>query len=431
MNLINGIIRLYCAVVLIPVLIGRRKVRMSAVEQVERCFDRLTKVCISLMGAGAVRHLITGRCAEPVLLLIQLVEYVLFYQVLSAYFEMLYIRIRGAGDISKSLPRIRRAVHILSFCGTLYWSAGTVLASLQPGFFGNMIHGGQLSYWAGQVWGILIFCLDLYTICRYRKELEPRVAALALMHVLLPLAGAIGNYLTGGFNLQYVGITFSILIIYMMRNEAVGALFWEKMQRSRVEVMESQIRPHFIFNCLNSIYSLCAEDPSKARTAAMRLGQYMKGSFAMLDAGGLVPMDTELDYIRNYLELEKLRFGDKLQVRCELENTGFKVPFLSVQPVVENAVKHGLRRKGGGTVTITSRVRSSGAEILVSDDGTGYDLPAVGQENQEHVGLANSRQRLAAELNAELTISSLPEKGTTVRIFIPADQLKPVAVQGA
>ena len=448
MDRFNGILRLYSLLIVLPILFVRRQKIRTAEDEVGRWYDILVILCLALMGFGAVRLLLLP-AGSPAALCCRMAECTLFYLGIGVYSVMLHLRVRLPGRGIKPMPFALKVTWFLCFAGIAYWICVTVCRGSLPGILSDE----DTYHFIGQLWGNAAFGLSLCVLIRNRRKLGKRHAQLYFMHVILPVAGALIYYLSGGIEAHYVGIALSTLLLYILKNEAHEARVWREMQLSRLAVMESEIRPHFLFNCINSIYALCAEDAVKASGAATYLKKYLEGSFSALDAGGLVPMETELDHIRNYLALEELRFGDKLKVRYELDDTGFMIPFLTVQPLVENAVKHGLRRKCcGGTVAIKSRRVENGAEILVEDDGIGFDASqlvwtegilsemsedsadsAVMKEDagssgtgKEHIGLENVRRRLEAELQAELTVKSAPGNGTCARILIPSEALREV-----
>lgn len=447
MDRINGILRLYSFFILMPILIGCRRRNRMAEDLSESLFVVLVTLCTVLMGLGTLRFLVLSGSRAAVFC--RLAEYIFLFLGIGTYSTMLQVHVRHPSRHIRKMPALLKVTWLICLGGIAYWIYVTVCLDRLPGFLSE----GNTWHTVGQIWGNAVFLIDLFVLLVNRRKLGRRNTQLYLMHVLLPFTGTVFYYVSGGIAMHYVGITASILLIYILRNEAHEAMVWREMQLSRLAVMESEIRPHFLFNCINSIYALCAEDAVKASRAANALKKYLEGSFSALDAGGLVSMDRELDHIRNYLALEELRFGDKLKVRYELDETGFMIPFLTVQPLVENAVKHGLRRKcGGGTVTIRSRKNEDGAEILVEDDGVGFDasklswtdemvpeermgpdgLYAVEESydegGKEHIGLINVRRRLEAEMQAELTVKSAPGNGTRVRIFIPSEALREVPV---
>lgn len=197
------------------------------------------------------------------------------------------------------------------------------------------------------------------------------------------------------------------------------------VSRERIELAElrnklmlSQIQPHFIYNTLTSIYYLCEEDPALAQSVIGDFTEYLRRNFEALTATELVPLEDELRHTRAYLAIEQMRVGDRLRVTYDIRCAGVRLPVLTLQPLAENAVKHGLRT-GGGTVNISIRaVRYNGyVELTVEDDGRGFDA-ALSDENGG-VGLANIRERLRLMCGGELTIRSVPGRGTTATIRLP------------
>jgi sensor histidine kinase YesM len=139
-----------------------------------------------------------------------------------------------------------------------------------------------------------------------------------------------------------------------------------------------------------------------------------------------VPFSVELEHLKKYVYIEQLRFADKLKVEYDIGPTSFSLPQLSVQPLVENAVKHGVgMKKGGGTVTIATRENETSYEVIVSDNGVGFDVAAADQirktrrDGRSHVGMENTRKRLHDQCNADVIITSVVGEGTTARIVIP------------
>ena len=124
--------------------------------------------------------------------------------------------------------------------------------------------------------------------------------------------------------------------------------------------------------------------------------------------------------LEKYLYIEKLRFGKKLNIEYDIQADSFEIPLLSVQPLVENAVKHGVGMKeDGGTVTIATRETEENYEIIVSDDGVGFDTSEVKNDGRSHVGMENTKRRLKDMCNADVVITSVIGEGTTARIIIP------------
>lgn len=191
----------------------------------------------------------------------------------------------------------------------------------------------------------------------------------------------------------------------------------------RVAVMLSQIQPHFLYNSLAVIKEVCHTDPRTAEEAISQFSSYLRHNMDSITVAKPIPVSQELRHARCYLDLEKLRFQDALQVELELGSTEFMVPTLSLQPLVENAVRHGVRKNPGGrgTVRVVTRELEDRYELSVSDDGPGFD-PAVLEEEtgwETHVGIRNTRERIRRLTGGDLTIVSAPGQGTVATISIP------------
>jgi LytS/YehU family sensor histidine kinase len=198
----------------------------------------------------------------------------------------------------------------------------------------------------------------------------------------------------------------------------------KEQEASRVAIMLSQMRPHFIHNILNVIYYLCGKNPAAAQAAISKFSDYLRNNLESLSQVELITFRKELNHIYTYLELEQIRFAEELTVVFDIEEDSFLLPVLSIEPLVENAVKHGIAHKrGGGVVTISSRQLEHAYQITVTDTGVGFDVDRYMEDGKVHIGLANVRQRLRSSLDATVDISSEPGKGTTVTVTIPKERV--------
>ena len=198
------------------------------------------------------------------------------------------------------------------------------------------------------------------------------------------------------------------------------------LEEGRIAIMLSQMQPHFIYNILNVIYYLCGKEPVAAQGAISKFSDHLRNNLEALSQKELITFRKELDHIHTYLELEQLRFGEELSVVYDIEEDSFLLPVLSIQPLVENAVKHGIAKKrGGGVVTISSKQTEKEYRITVSDTGAGFDVERYIDGSEGHVGLQNVRQRLISRMNATVDIDSVPGSGTTVTVTIPREKVLP------
>lgn len=194
----------------------------------------------------------------------------------------------------------------------------------------------------------------------------------------------------------------------------------EALASSRIDILLSQIQPHFIYNSLIAITSLCQSDPKEAENALDHFSKYLRGSMDSLTEKKCVSFEKELEHVKNYLYMEKKRFGDRLQVIYDIKEKDFLLPALTVQPMVENAVRHGIcKKKEGGWVMISSYADAENWIVEVKDNGKGFDTAAQNSMDGVHVGIESVRSRLEMMCNGRLTITSSPANGTKVLIQIP------------
>lgn len=254
-------------------------------------------------------------------------------------------------------------------------------------------------------------------------------------------ADVLGNYFgawSGGIASQYVFTVMLALAVVMVLkfipqniNAAAKAkeLEMEKivlnaeLAESRISTMMSQIRPHFIYNTLGSIEQLCELDPPKAGELVHDFAKYLRGNFGELDNPKPILMSKEMEHVHHYVSIENVRFPD-MTFTFDMNSEDFRIPALTVQPIVENAIKHGLMRlTNGGTIHVVSFETDEHYCVTVEDDGVGFDTTLLLDERQ-HVGLRNIRERLKAMVNGTLEVESTVGVGTKVLIKIPKEAEK-------
>ena len=196
-----------------------------------------------------------------------------------------------------------------------------------------------------------------------------------------------------------------------------------QLQENRIAIMISQIQPHFIYNTLGTIQYLCKKDPDQAARLVQNFSMYLRGNFSELDKAMPIRFSKELEHVRCYTEIESVRFPD-MTVQFDIQTEDFALPALSVQPLVENAIKHGLMGlEEGGTVTVTAFETETHYCVKVTDDGVGFDETCL-QDGQKHVGIRNVRERLQGMCGGTLTVESQKGAGTTALIQIPKEGRK-------
>ena len=225
------------------------------------------------------------------------------------------------------------------------------------------------------------------------------------------------------FMLKFVQFARSMIVSFRASSQAQK--LEKELEESRIALMLSQIQPHFIFNILGTIRGLCRENPEQAWIGLGDFSSYLRANMNALTNEKFIPFEKELAHVEAYIRLEQMRMGDRLNVVYDIREKEFSLPPLMLQPLVENAVKHGLFYKAnGGTIIIRSRQIDDNIILSVQDDGVGFEMTAKEADfnQREHHGLRNVRSRAEKMLGGSLRIDSHPEQGSTVTLAFPADK---------
>ncbi len=260
---------------------------------------------------------------------------------------------------------------------------------------------------------LLILALEFVRI-QLHRAFPRRIFALDSDNLLVELA-------------VYAGTVMAVAIALKVLNNVRIEMKLEQQERlllqSRMEALQSQINPHFLFNTLNSVSSLVRRDPDSARDMIVKLSSILRRLLRKGDS--FVPLQEEIEFLDDYLDIEVVRFGrDKLKVFKELEPNSLEhlVPSMILQPLVENALKHGLADKvEGGSIFLRSRAVDNRIVIEVEDDGIGMPISGTSSSSGTGIGMMNVSERLQVVYGdaAELKIESQPGRGTLVRLMLP------------
>jgi LytS/YehU family sensor histidine kinase len=211
------------------------------------------------------------------------------------------------------------------------------------------------------------------------------------------------------------------LELQISRLEAEKKAIEAELSESRTSMMLSKIQPHFIYNTLGTIEQLCLKDPQMAFELTRNFALYLRCNLSELDSVTPIRFSEEIKHVQYYVNIENVRFPD-MTIEYQLDNLDFVLPAISVQPLVENAIKHGLMPlESGGRVVIRSYQTDTHFCVEVSDNGVGFDTHRT-IDKKEHVGLYNVRERLKAIVNGDLKVESAEGVGTKATILIPKEE---------
>ncbi|MBQ3265335.1 MAG: histidine kinase [Ruminococcus sp.] len=283
---------------------------------------------------------------------------------------------------------------------------------------------------------IAVFLFIFAVLIIYRKKMDSFIFKVLLTSSVLPIIAFIANYSYSGISFNNIAVSVSALIIYVFyENHRTAAAVHRERELNRVqnELLESkltveqannemllaQIQPHFISNSLMALRSQCREYP-EVYESLTNFSLYLRSHFEALGSTNkMISFEQEMENTEAYLELEQQNFGDRLRVDYNIECDDFMLPPLSVQPLVENAVRHGVGTYDkGGVVSISSRREQGKIIIEITDDGSGSSNITPQQSKRRGIGIDNVRARLKSIVGGELEVLK-NERGTTARITLP------------
>ena len=346
------------------------------------------------------------------------------YYVASAF--VLYFFIRYIMEYLQLTGRAKKVclIYAMVLCGIQI-----VFALISP-FTGSIFYVTTDGYQRGPLFLISqfvpLFCYLLFMalIIIYRGKLLRREVIFFLLYIFISLGCGAVQMAMRGIAIVNAGVTIATLIILMnvqFEHEVTMKEQERELAEHRIGIMLSQIQPHFLYNSLGAIYHLCESDPRTARKAIKNFSEFLRGNMESLKSREPIAFEAELNHAANYLYLEQQRFGDKLQVIYQITTEDFLIPPLTLQPLVENAVQHGvLNRRNGGTIVIRTEKTDECAVVMVFDNGVGMEkakgIHSLG--DRAHIGISNVRSRLKEMMGGSLDIESSGE-GTTAIIRIP------------
>lgn len=269
-------------------------------------------------------------------------------------------------------------------------------------------------------------------ICQMKKDINKKYIHIEfvgvvilvisfLLEMILFYANRFNN--TGTF--CNIGILIFILLLYassmldLINKANLSTKYEAQLKEAKNYLMLSQMKPHFIYNTLGAIRTMIISSPQTAYDMVTYFSKYLRANINTIDPKEQILFSKELEHIKSYVEIEKIRFVDRIHVEYSIERDDFFVPPLTIQPLVENAIKHGICKKiEGGHLKISSFESSNNYIVTIEDDGVGFDPDQLNsKEKEESVGLNNIQFRLREIAQAQIKIESVLNKGTKVTVF--------------
>lgn len=287
------------------------------------------------------------------------------------------------------------------------------------------------AYSRGPLFGLLmiaptiIMALNVVVLYLKRNELSTKQRKAFLAYSIIPAICVVIQSSFFGIHLIALGTLIATMVMYMdITSDQKERMEIKEEENAQLknELLLAQIRPHFLFNALTAIKHLIKEDPDTADDAITNYMTYLRHNMDSIMVDEPVPFKDELEHVNGYLELQKIRFGDELNVEYDLKYTDFKIPTLTLLPLVENAITYGIRRNEDrtGKVTISSEKYDDRIEVTVEDDGPGFIPDALPNDSERsHIGIKNVRTRIENVSKGKLIIDSTPGKGTKATIVLP------------
>jgi sensor histidine kinase YesM len=393
-------------------------------------------------------------CYHLILYCVRKEDKSLLYAVIGLFVTILRILVTGDYYITTLIPSMSYSTIILLEYCTLYWGLITwvlFIAKLFPFEFNKnilkififiailftvatftlpiSIYTNYLIYI--EIYDIILFIYALLSVILASENEKDDAQLILYCSILLFSAYIIDisiflNFIpntTGGVFITVVAVAV-LIQAYIISRRYSRAMEQSKM--NEVAMLQAQISPHFLHNAMNALAELSYEGGDAAYDAITSFSEYLRYSYDLLPQSKMISLHKELELVEAYLNVEKLRFGDKLQYDISVENskTIYLPPFM-IQPLVENAVRHGVsKKKGGGVIKISGKQEDKLYKIMIEDSGVGISKDvieniAIGEKtNAMGHGLCNVNKRLMNKYNTRLNITINEHKGTTVSFFL-------------
>ena len=419
MSQINVALESFCILINIVMLIGCFFKKMPDGRQTA-LFTAMIAVNIVILVFDLLTWYWDGRADLNIwLYVLHSLVYVLGYALVDLFAHFLFTY----------LPYNKRPRRALGSIATVLCAFGAILAmtSLFDGLFfcyENGVYSRGPWFNFSQLYPLGILIVSAVLIFK-NKSVLAYSRIFFLSYTFMPVLALIMQIYVQGVTLLFLDTTIALLTLFVAISTEESLRLKQKeeeVQRANTAIMLSQIQPHFTCNVLCAIQDLAAEKAPEAAKAAGDFSMFLRGNLNSIYADKPIPFEKALEHTRYYLSLEKMRFEDRLHVEYDIQATTFRVPPLTMQPLVENAVRHGIcKRREGGTICISTREECDRYVICIQDDGVGFDPSKPLSNDRPHIGIQNARDRVETMCHGTFYIQSTPGVGTTVTITLPKE----------
>ena len=291
----------------------------------------------------------------------------------------------------------------------------------------NSFHRGALGYSCHVISGVLLGYL-LYLTFREFGGIRNWIDTIPIFNTLVIIASVLLDMtvLRSEYPVTFLTVAIvcdSVFYYLWMHLRFVRKHENALMAEQRIQIMMTQIQPHFLYNTISTIQVLCTQRPDEAADITGKFGKYLRQNLESLGQTGMIPFGKELEHTRLYTDIEMVRF-ESITVEYEIGDRNFEIPSLTLQPMVENAIRHGVRGCEKGIVRVVTRLKDGYHEIIIQDNGCGFDPEKIKEDEAPHIGIRNVRERLQSMCGGTLTIDSIIGEGTTVTLAIPTENIE-------
>ena len=275
----------------------------------------------------------------------------------------------------------------------------------------------------------LLMLLNIPGLYVRRNLLSKKEGRALFIYLVIPLFCMVIQMFSYGILMIVLGTTISSLImfLYIISDQIEKALRQaSEIAEQQLKIRSLQMRPHFIYNTMSNIYYLCDLDPKKAQKVVGDFTTYLRNNFSAIEKTEMIPFADELEHTKAFLAVVKARYEDLIFVDYDTDYTSFRLPPLTVEPLVENAVKHGLDPESAPLhIWIRTFESEDGSTIIVENTGADFEAPEdkAPDDGAPHIGLGNVKERLRTLCGGTLSISPRDNGGTVVTVHIPSGSI--------